>query len=67
MINDGILRVTFIDYNRANCICNYDLECVIDSMERRKYTAKVSAGGEVTTFTFNYSKNLDSTIEISPN
>ncbi|WP_321343918.1 hypothetical protein [uncultured Draconibacterium sp.] len=67
MINDGILRVTFIDYNWANCICNFDLECVIDSMEQRKYTSKVSASGEVTTFTFHYSKNLDSTIEISPN
>ncbi|WP_319229584.1 hypothetical protein [Draconibacterium orientale] len=67
MINDGILRVTFIDYNWANCICDFDLECVIDSMEQRKYTAKVSAGGEVATFTFHYSKNLDSTIEISPN
>ncbi|QIA08756.1 hypothetical protein [Draconibacterium halophilum] len=67
MINDGILRVTFIDYEWANCICNFDLECVIDSMEQRKYTSKVSASGEVTTFTFHYSKNLDSTIEISPN
>ncbi|WP_320111456.1 hypothetical protein [Draconibacterium orientale] len=65
MINDGILRVTFIDYNWANCICDFDLECVIDSMEQRKYTAKVSAGGEVATFSFDYSKNLDSKVEIS--
>lgn len=67
MIDDGTLRVTFVDYNWANCVCNFDLECVIDSMEQRKYTAEVSAGGEVTTFTFQYSQNLDSTIEISPN
>ena len=64
MINDGILRVTFIDYNWANCICNYDLECVIDSMEQRKYTAQVSVQGEVTAFTFNYSQHLDSKIDI---
>ena len=64
MIRDGILSVTFIDYNWANCICNYDLECVIDSMEKRKYNATVSAGGKVTTFTFNYSKSLNSIIEI---
>ena len=67
MINDGILRVTFIDYNWANCICNFDLECVIDSMEQRKYDAKVSVGGEVTTFTFDYSKKLDTTIKILNN
>ena len=64
MINDGILRVTFIDYNWANCICNFDLECVIDSMEQRKYTAQVSVQGEVTAFTFNYSQHLDFKIDI---
>jgi len=64
MINDGILRVTFIDYNWANCICNFDLECVIDSMEQRKYTAQVSVQGEVTAFTFNYTQHLDFKIDI---
>lgn len=65
MINDGILSITFIDFNWANCICNYDLECVIDSMEHRKYTAKVSAGGDVASFTFDYSQHLDSKVNIS--
>ena len=67
IINNGILKVTFIDYILANCYCDFDLECVIDSMEQRKYTAQVLVTDEVFTFTFDYSKSLNSRIEISPN
>ena len=67
IINNEILKVTFIDYHLANCYCDFDLECVIDSMEQRKYTAQVSTPYEVTTFTFDYSKKLDTAIKISNN
>nr|WP_321358214.1 hypothetical protein [uncultured Draconibacterium sp.] len=66
-IQNDTLRVIFSEETpgRCNCICDFDLECVIDSMEQRKYTAKVSAGGDVASFTFDYSKSLNSVIEIS--
>ncbi len=61
-INDGILKVTFFDYNLANCLCDFDLDCVIDSMENREYNLEVYAHGEEpkAKFTFTYSSMLDS-------
>ncbi len=40
-IQDAILKVSFLEDPSANCICNYDLECVIDSMEKRRYNVEV--------------------------
>ena len=63
IVNDS-LKVVFMDHNMANCICYYDLECLVDSMEQRKYKAQVSVGGEVVKFDFSYSQSLSSKIEI---
>ena len=67
VIYDGILKVTFFDYNLANCLCDFDLECVLDSMENRQYELEVYANGEEpkAKITFIYSSKLDSKIDIN--
>jgi len=70
-IQNEILKVVFSEQTPilCNCICSYDLECVIGSMENRSYNIEIYVRSEnpKANFTFNYSKNLDSRIEISPN
>ena len=73
-IQNDTLKVVFIEQypGGCNCICDFDLECVIDSMEDRKYNIGVYAQRSIyeepnSKFTFNYSKELDTTIKISNN
>ena len=70
-IQNGILKVVFIEETPAmcNCICNFDLECVIDSMENREYNLEVYAHSEKpkAKITFNYSSKLNTKIKIANN
>ena len=70
-IQNGILKVVFIEETPAmcNCICNFDLECVIDSMENREYNLEVYAHSEKpkAKITFNYSSKLNTKIKITNN
>lgn len=66
-IQDGILKVVFVDRPIADCICYFDLECVVDSMENREYDLEVYVAGDHADadFSFTYSRNLDRTINIT--
>ncbi len=70
-IQNGILKVVFTEETPAmcNCICNFDLECVIDSMENREYNLEVYAYSEKpeAKITFNYSQKLNTKTKISNN
>ena len=69
VINEGILKVVFIEDISANCMCYFDLECLIDSMENMTYKLEVYAHGEKpqAKLSFTYSNRLDSKIYISDN
>uniref|UniRef100_UPI003216379A hypothetical protein n=1 Tax=uncultured Draconibacterium sp. TaxID=1573823 RepID=UPI003216379A len=66
-IQNDTLKVVFIEQypGGCNCICNFDLECLIDSMENRTYTTQVAAHGEIAKFTFKYSSALYFKIKVS--
>ncbi|WP_346857088.1 hypothetical protein [uncultured Draconibacterium sp.] len=63
-IQNDTLRVIFSEETpgRCNCFCDFDLECVIDSMENRSYNIEVYAHSEnaKAKFTFNYTPELSS-------
>lgn len=67
-IENNILKVFFVENppGLCNCICPYDLECVIDNMESRKYEIEVYAGGDTPDakfhFTFSQKLNMKYTI-----
>lgn len=63
-IQDNVLKVNFIETppgGLCNCLCPYDLECIIDNIQNRKYEIEVYTGGEIpdAKFSFVYSSNLD--------
>ena len=62
-IQNDTLRVIFSEETPAqcDCICDFDLECVIDSMENRSYSIEVYAHSEnpKAKFTFNYTPELN--------
>lgn len=67
-IENGILKVYFNEsMHMCNCVCPYDLECVIDGMQNRKYKIEVYAGGDTpdAEFSFTFSERLDMTFDIS--
>lgn len=68
-IENEVLKVIFIEEAPAecDCICDFDLECLIDSMESRQYDLEVYANGEKpkAKITFTYSSGLDSKINVS--
>ena len=68
-IKDEILRINFAEETpgKCNCICDFDLECVIGPMEYRSYTIEVYAGSDkaFAKFTFTYCSCLDSKIKLS--
>uniref|UniRef100_UPI0032179833 hypothetical protein n=1 Tax=uncultured Draconibacterium sp. TaxID=1573823 RepID=UPI0032179833 len=68
-IANDILKVVFTEETPAlcNCICCFDLECVIDLMENRTYNIEVYAGSDIAKakFSFNYSSDLNSRIDIT--
>jgi len=68
-IEDQILRVNFHEEipGICNCTCYYDLGCLIDSLENRRYTMEIYIGGDKldASFSFEYSKNLEQTIKIN--
>jgi len=70
-IKNEILRINFSEKTPAqcNCFCYYDLECTIDSLEVREYTAEVYAHGDSpkARFTFSFSEKLDAKIIITTN
>jgi hypothetical protein len=68
-IQDTILKVSFIEDPSADCVCNYDLECVINSMEKRKYNVEVYVNSDEpkANFEFTYSSKLNSKISITDN
>ncbi|MBI9065216.1 MAG: hypothetical protein JEZ14_24745 [Marinilabiliaceae bacterium] len=69
-IQNEILKIVFMEETMAcNCICDFDLECVIDSMENRSYEMEVYAHSEKpkAKFTFYYSKKLNARIKVSDN
>jgi len=70
-IQNEILKVVFAEETptKCNCICDFDLECVIDSMEKREYSLEIYAHSEKpkAKITFNYSQKLNTKIKISNN
>jgi len=62
-IENNILKVFFVENppGLCNCICPYDLECIIDNMENRKYEIEVYAGGDTpdAKFSFTFTQKLD--------
>jgi len=70
-IKNEMLKVVFIEETPAmcNCICNFDLECVIDSMENREYNLEIYAHSDKpkAKLTFNYSSKLNTKIKITNN
>ncbi len=54
---------------QCNCMCYYDLECIIDSLENREYFVEVYAHGEKpkAKFSFYYSEHFNKIINISNN
>jgi hypothetical protein len=68
-IQNGILKVFFVERSLANCICDFDLECLIGSMENRKYEMEIYTHNEIpiTKFSFKYSKKLNTQKKISDN
>ncbi len=69
VIDDGILKVIFFEYTFADCKCNFDVECLIDSVENRTYNLEIYTLSEKpkAKFTFKYSPTLDSKTLISNN
>ena len=69
IIQDGILKVAFLDKISANCNCKFDLECLIDSLENRSYEIEIYAHSEKAKakFTFTYFSELDSKKSINDN
>ncbi len=63
-IQNEIFKVVFIEETptKCSCICDFDLECVIDSMENREYNLEVYAHSDrpKAKFRFNYSSKLNS-------
>jgi hypothetical protein len=70
-IENEVLKVVFMEETPAQCDCNcdFDLECVIDSMENRSYNIEVYAHSEKpkVQLTFTYSTELNSKISITNN
>lgn len=59
-IYNGKLIVNFVTNPGANCLCNYDLECLIDSLENKYYDIEiyVSSPEPMAKFRFKYFSNL---------
>ena len=68
-IYDGILKVIFIDNPAADCVCDFDLECVIDGLTNKVYKLEVYAASEKpkAKITFTYSSRLNAKFDISDN
>ncbi len=70
-IQNEILKVLFTEETptKCDCICDFDLECVIDSMENREYNLEIYAHSEKpkAKIAFSYSQKLNTTIKISNN
>jgi hypothetical protein len=68
-IDDGVLNVTFVGNWQEDCICEFDLECLLDSMENRSYNIEVYVSGDEpkAQFSFVYSSNLDLQFDIVDN
>ncbi|MCG6186361.1 hypothetical protein [Maribellus maritimus] len=69
-IQDDILKVVFGETppgGLCNCICPYDLECVIGDMETRNYDIEIYAGGDTpdAKFSFVFSSRLNLTYTVS--
>lgn len=68
-IENSILKVFFAENppGLCNCICPYDLKCIIDNMENRKYEIEVYAGGDTpdAKFSFTFSRKLNMKYDIS--
>ena len=70
IIQDNVLKVIFIETppgGLCNCLCPYDLECVIDNMQNQKYKIEVYAGGASpdAAFSFTFSRKLNMKYVIS--
>ncbi|MCG6186360.1 hypothetical protein [Maribellus maritimus] len=62
-IEDSVLKVTFVETppgGICDCICPYDLECIIDEMENREYEIEIFAGSNIpnASFSFTFSSDL---------
>jgi hypothetical protein len=68
-ITNETLKINFREATPAkcNCMCYYDVECIIDSLERREYSVEIYAHSEKPNakFSFNFSETLNKTIAIS--
>ncbi len=68
-IEDNILKVFFVENppGLCDCICPYDLGCIIGNMEAREYEIEICAGGDIpdAKFSFTFSQKLDMEYEIN--
>lgn len=70
-ITNETMKIIFQEETPAqcNCMCYYDMECIIDSIEKREYSVEVYAHGEnpIVKFSFCYSEHLYKIINVSNN